>query len=142
MLLKPENHYIYLDLVAENSAEREAYSKAFGDFTKIRRQIKELETDADKKYDRIDLLKFQIDELQTADIKVGELEKLRKTRELFQNSEKILKLVDECLYLLCGDADSDGANAMVRSAGLFVEKTGAKTTTAPRRKTVKTRRRF
>ena len=125
MLLRPENHYIYLDLVAENLAEREAYSTAFNNFTKIRRQIKELETDEDKKYDRIDLLKFQIEELQSADIKVGEIQKLRKTRELFQNSEKILKLVDECLYVLCGDADSDGANAMVRSAGLFLEKTGA-----------------
>ena len=49
MLLKPENHYLYLDLVAENEAEQKVYSSAFKKFTDIRREIKELETDEDEK---------------------------------------------------------------------------------------------
>ncbi len=36
MLLRPENHYIYLDLVADNQKERDAYTAAFKRFTDIR----------------------------------------------------------------------------------------------------------
>jgi len=122
MLLRPENHYIYLDLVADNQKERDAYTEAFKRFTEIRRRIKELETDEDKKYDRIDLLKFQISELEAADIKVGELEELKKTRELIENSEKILKSLNECVFLLNGDMESDGAVTLTSSALKFLEK--------------------
>lgn len=122
MLLRPENHYIYLDLIASNEKEREAYAAAFKSFTDIRRQIKELETDEDKKYDRIDLLKYQINELETADIKVGETEELKKTRELIQNAEKVMAHLNECVYMLNGDTDSDGAASMARSALSFLEK--------------------
>ena len=122
MLLRAENHYIYLDLVAENQREQDEYSAAFKNFTDIRRQIKELETDEDKKYDRIDLLKFQISELEAADIKVGELDELKKTRELIQNSEKILKNLNECVFFLNGDLDNDGAVSLTDSALKYLEK--------------------
>ncbi len=122
LLLRPENHYIYLDLVAENAKQRAEYGNAFKRFTDIRRQIKELETDEDKKYDRIDLLKFQIAELEAADIKVGELDELKKTRELIENSEKILKSLNDCVFMLSGDPDSDGAVTLTSSALKFLEK--------------------
>ncbi len=122
MLLKPENHYIYLDLIASNDKEREEYTAAFKSFTEIRKQIKELETDEDKKYDRIDLLKYQINELETTDIHIGEVEELKKTRELIQNSERVIKQLNECVYMLNGDIDRDGAATMARSALSFLEK--------------------
>ncbi len=125
MLLKPENHYIYLDLVASNQREKEAYAAAFKRFTDIRREIKELETDEDKKLDRIDLLKYQINELENADIHIGEIEELKKTRELIQNSEKIISHLNECVYMLNGDGDSDGATTLARSAMSFLEKAAA-----------------
>ncbi len=122
MLLKPENHYIYLDLVADNDKEMAEYREAFRSFTSIRRQIKELECDEDKKYERIDLLNFQINELETADIKIGEADELKKTREIIRNSEKLLKALNECAYMLNGDIDSDGAISLARSAQSFMEK--------------------
>lgn len=122
MLLKPENHYIYLDLIASNDKERDEYTTAFKSFTEIRKQIKELETDEDKKYDRIDLLKYQINELEMADIHIGEVEELKKTRELIQNSERVIKQLNECVYMLNGDIDGDGAATMARSALSFLEK--------------------
>ncbi len=124
MLLRPDNHYLYLDLVADNQKERGEYTEAFKRFTEIRRRIKELETDEDKKYDRIDLLKFQISELEAADIKVGELEELKKVKELIENSEKILKSLNECIFMLNGDMESDGAVTLTSSALKFLEKAG------------------
>lgn len=122
MLLRPENHYMYLDLLAFNEKERTEYYNAFKDFTDIRRQIKELETDEDKKYDRIDLLKYQIAELEDADIKVGELEELKKTRELINNAQKVRFALEESLYFLEGSIDDNGADSLCRSALQFLEK--------------------
>lgn len=125
MLLRPENHFHYLDMIADNDKERARYSDAFKKFQDIRKEIKTLETDEDRKYDRIDLLKFQINELENADIKVGELEELKKTRELIRNSEKMLKSLNDGLQMLNGDIDSDGAISMARTALSFVEKSGS-----------------
>jgi DNA repair protein RecN (Recombination protein N) len=125
MLLRPENHYIYLDLVAENEKEREEYLSAFRNFTRIRKEIKDLETDEDEKYNRIDLLQFQIAELEAADVKIGEIEELKKVRSIIENSEKILKLLGDCTFMLNGDTDGDGAISMSRSALAFLEKANA-----------------
>ena len=122
MLLKPENHYLYLDLVAENEAEQEGYSSAFKKFTDIRREIKALETDEDEKAIRIDLLKFQIEELENADIRVGEIEELKQKRELFSNAEAVIKRLNDCIFALNGDVDSDGAIGLSKTALNYLEK--------------------
>ena len=122
MLLKPENHYIYLDLIADNEKQRNEYSEAFKKFTDIRKQIKLLETDEDEKAIRTDLLKFQIGEIENADIKVGEIEELKKKREVFQNAESVIKRLNECVYTLNGDVDTDGAVGLTRSAVNYLEK--------------------
>ena len=122
MLLKPENHYLYLDLVAENEAEQKGYSSAFKKFTDIRREIKALETDEDEKAIRIDLLKFQIEELENADIRVGEIEELKQKRELFSNAEAVIKRLNDCIFALNGDVDSDGAIGLSKTALNYLEK--------------------
>lgn len=124
MLLKPENHYLYLDLVAENEAHQEEYSSAFKKFTDIRRQIKSLETDEDQKAIRIDLLKFQIEELENADICVGEIDELKQKRELYLNAESVIKRLNDCVFALNGDVDSDGAIGLSKTALNHLEKVG------------------
>ena len=122
MLLKPENHYIYLDLIADNEKERTAYFEAFKNFTDIRRQIKSLETNEDEKAIRIDLLKFQIEELENAAIRLGEIDELKQKRELYQNAEAVIKRLNECIYALNGDVDSDGAAGLSKSALMYLER--------------------
>ncbi len=126
MLLRPENHYLYLDMLADNQKERDAYNSAFKRFGDTRRRIKELETDEDKKYDRIDLLKYQIAELEKADIKAGELEELKRQREIIASAEKIRAILDDALHYLEGDLDADGATSLSRSSLKNLEKVGVK----------------
>ena len=125
MLLRPENHYIYLDLVADNDKEKEEYNNAFKNFTEIRKQLKELETDEDSKLERIELLKFQINEIESIDLHIGEIDELKKTREIIRNSEKIISNLNECVYMLNGDMECDGAVYMARTAVSLLEKTQA-----------------
>lgn len=122
MLLRPENHYLYIDLVASNEDIRKEYTSCFKNFNDIRKKIKELEMDEDEKYARIDLLKFQINELELADIKPGEIEELKKTRELINNSEKLLSSLNECVHMLNGSVESDGAATLARAALTYLEK--------------------
>ncbi len=122
MLLKPENHYIYIDLLADNSAFREQYYSCFKNFNDIRREIKSLEVDEDKKLERIDLLKYQISELESAQIKVGELQKLKASQKLLQNREKVLKTLQECTSSLLGDDDTNGAITLSQIALKSVDK--------------------
>lgn len=122
MLLKPENHYIYLDLIADNEKEKSDYEKTFKNFTDIRRQIKALETDEDKKAIRIDLLKYQIEEIENAAIRVGEIEELRKKREVYQNAEAVIKTLNGCLFAVNGDVELEGALGFARLAQSMLEK--------------------
>ena len=122
MLLKPENHYIYLDLIADNEKQRGAYSSAFKEFMDIRRQIKALETNEDEKAIRIDLLKFQINELENAALTVGEIDELKQKRELYQNAEAVIKRLNECIFTLNGDVDSEGALGLSKAALTYLEK--------------------
>ena len=122
MLLKPENHYIYLDLIADNEKEKSDYEKTFKNFTDIRRQIKALETDEDKKAIRIDLLKYQIEEIENAAIRVGEIEELRKKREVYQNAEAVKKTLNGCLFAVNGDVELEGALGFARLAQSMLEK--------------------
>lgn len=122
MLLKPENHYIYIDLLADNTAPKEQYYNCFKRFNDIRREIKSLEIDEDKKLERMDLLKYQISELESAQIKVGELEKLKASQKLLQNREKVLKTLQECVSNLLGDDDYNGAVTLLQIALKSVDK--------------------
>ena len=122
MLLKPENHYIYIDLLADNSSLKDEYYNCFKNFNNIRREIKSLEIDEDKKLERIDLLKYQISELESAQIKVGELETLKASQKLLQNREKILKTLQECVSSLLGDDDTNGAITLSQIALKSVDK--------------------
>lgn len=122
MLLKPENHYIYIDLLADNSVIKEEYSNCFKRFNDIRREIKSLEIDEDKKLERVDLLKFQIAELESAQIQVGEEEKLKATQQLLQNHEKVSQHLNECLINLIGDDDNNGAITLSQIAEKSISK--------------------
>ncbi|MBR6573263.1 MAG: DNA repair protein RecN [Clostridia bacterium] len=122
MLLKPENHYIYIDLLADNLPLREEYYSCFKNFNDIRREIKSLELDEDKKLERIDLLKYQISELESAQIKLGELETLKASQKLLQNREKIMKTLRECVSSLLGDDDTNGAITLSQIALKTVDK--------------------
>jgi len=120
VLLRPENHYLYLDLLAGNKEIVDKYYEAYKRFVDIRREIKALETDEDKKQDRIDLLKYQISELKAADIKVGEYEQLKKSKEISDNYEKIAKKINECVFMLSGDDDTSGAITLSDKAARLI----------------------
>ena len=126
MLLRPENHYIYLDLLADNEKLLEDYKDKYKRFNQARRRVRELEDSEDKKLDRMDLLRYQITELENADIKPGETEELKEKREVIRLFEKVAGTVSDCVGKISGDENTDGAAALSDSVAKQLERLGVK----------------
>ncbi len=88
-LLKSEKHLSILDSFAENSKEKTAYSKIYSKYVSIRRELDDLVIADKEKKRQIDILKFQIDEIRSAKLKIGEEEKLMSEKNKLRHSEKI-----------------------------------------------------
>ena len=77
-LLDPERHLDYVDAVADDDPIKGKYYAEFREINKIRKELAAVQTDEDEKRRRVDLLKYSINELESAGIKPGEYEKLQK----------------------------------------------------------------
>ncbi len=127
MLLRPENHYVYLDLLASNEALLQDYSDKYKRFNEVRKRLRELEDTEDKKLERTELLKYQITELENAALRVGEAEELKEKREAIRNFEKSSAAYSECLAKLSGDDETDGAAALADFVARTLQRTANET---------------
>ena len=89
---------------------------AFDHLLLLRREIKALQMDEAEKARRIDSLQFQIQELERADLKVGEDEALTERRDLLRNAGKLIEAVEGAHLALSGDDERAGAAALVGEA--------------------------
>ncbi len=120
-LLDPDNYYIYLDMIAENKAILDEYYSEFKHFNLVRRELNSQETDEGEKQRRIDILKYQIKELEDADINVGELEEIKRKLTIAENYEKTISALNDAQFCLGGGENIDGAVSLVRNAQKYVD---------------------
>ncbi len=111
-LLNPENHLQFVDQFGKYDSFLTDYRECYKKLRDVKKRLKSLTVDEDEKLKRIDLLKYQINEIEAADIKVGELEYLLEKRELIRNSEKLRMSLDMCLQWLSGDDTAAGAETL------------------------------
>ncbi|MGN0493431.1 MAG: DNA repair protein RecN [Acutalibacteraceae bacterium] len=115
-LLDPDRHIDYIDALAENSELLNKYYSEFRELNKIRRELNSAETDEDEKRRETDLLKYQINELESADIKSGEYARLKKELEIAKNYQATAEALSAVCTALKGDDDFDGAAALITDA--------------------------
>lgn len=115
-LLDPNNHCYYIDKMAENEKELKDYYSEFKRLNEIRKQLSATEIDDDEKARRIDLLNFQIKEIDDAKILVGEKEKLKEQLEVAENFEKTVHGINTARSLIGGEDEKDGAVTIVNNA--------------------------
>lgn len=120
-LLDPDNYYIYLDLIAENQAERQEYYNEFKHFNSVRRELNAQETDEGEKLRRTEILQYQIKELEDADIFVGEIDEIKRKLNIAESYEKTVSALNDANFCLSGGENSDGAISLVRNAQKYVE---------------------
>ncbi|WP_295749496.1 DNA repair protein RecN [uncultured Oscillibacter sp.] len=115
-LLDEELHGAYLDRFGQTEGPLEAYKTAYAVLANLRDQIRALQMDEAEKARRIDSLRFQIEELERAELRSGEEEELEQKRNLLRNGEKYLSALSGADYSLSGDDESAGAVNQLRDA--------------------------
>ncbi len=107
-LLNPDLQYTYIDMLLKNKVIIVEYKDSFKKLIAVRRKLKMLTNDESDKEKQLELLNYQIDELEKADIKIGEREELTKKRALIQKSEDIIKALNFALVTFNGDDENAG----------------------------------
>ncbi len=115
-LLDEEQHIVYLDSFGRVEAEKAAYGRAYEILADLRRRIQALQMDEAEKARRMDTLKYQIRELERAELQPGEEEGLNARRNFLRNSEKFTSAVSQAEYCLNGDDNGAGALNLLREA--------------------------
>lgn len=107
-LLNPELHYRFIDLLADDESVFSDYRNAFKEFISVRRKLKSLNEDEETKERRLELLNYQINELESADIQPGERDKLTSRRNEIADLENIRSALMDAVYVLGGDDEFGG----------------------------------
>lgn len=120
-LLNPENHCGYIDSFGKYNDVIDDYRDCYNRLKNVRKELKSLTTDEYEKQRKIDLLKFQINEIEAAKITVGELDSLIEKRNVARNSEKIRLSLHTCHELLNGNDEKAGAENLLSQAAFSFE---------------------
>jgi len=96
-LLDSSTHIKYLDNFIGNEIFqlKKEYKEKYLRHNEIKRELRENYGDEKEKQRKLDLLRYQLNEIQEARLQVGEEEKLDEKRNIFMNSEKIVKNLSE-----------------------------------------------
>ncbi len=105
-LLNPDKHIGILDAYGENQMEIAAYREIYSEYTQLMKKLSSLEIDEKEKKRRVDILKFQIDEIKKAKLQKGEEEDLNLQKNKIRNAEKISKNVNTAYDALYGGSGS------------------------------------
>jgi DNA repair protein RecN (Recombination protein N) len=82
-----------LDEIAQNNAVLDNYQAEYGNYNTLKRKLNELQDIAAKNTAENDYLKFQLDELDKADLKEGEYADIEQTLSMMENAEEIKTLL-------------------------------------------------
>ena len=115
-LFDESNHLNFLDDFSDNYQLRSTYLETYSAVDKLRREIGRITMDEGEKLRRMETLKYQIEEIEKANLTAGEDEELEARRKLLQNSEKIANGINDAVENLYGGDDTDGAASMLASA--------------------------
>ena len=115
-LFDEANHLTFLDDFASNGEIRAAYSEKYLAVDRLRREISRISMDEGEKLRRMETLKYQIAEIEKAELESGEDEELEARRKLLQNSEKIANGLNDAVENLYGGDDTDGAASLLAAA--------------------------
>ena len=120
-LLSPEQHVEYIDSFGGLNELKSQYSSAYHKLRSVKKEWDSLLMDEDQKARRMDLLRYQIEELEAGEIRLGEQEELAQQRTMFRNSEKIAESIAIAKNALDGDDESAGAVSSVGTAADSLE---------------------
>lgn len=122
-LLNSEYHYKYLDSLGGLEPLYEDYYGKYSEYLNLYRKYRELQKNAEDTAARADFLRFEVQEIENAHIRVGEMEELSRKRDLFRNSEKVILGLEKALAALSDSEEISGAVSRLFDASSALEQT-------------------
>lgn len=119
-LMDEASHRDYLDGFGKTSEELAAFGEAYREYTACKREMDKLSMDEAEKERLADSLRYRIEELENAQLKVGEEDELIARRDLLRNSEKLTEALDGAYSALY--ACDENAGALVDEASALISK--------------------
>lgn len=114
-LLNPDFQYKYIDMLIEDTDFVSEYKNSFKQLISVRRKLKALTSDETDKERQLELLDYQIKELEDAGIKVGERDELNKRKALIHKSAAITSALNTALLAINGDDEVNGAQTLINN---------------------------
>ena len=105
-LLHPETHIDLLDHYGKLLADRDAFAEQYAAYQKKISTLRQMQTNQGDRLQRQDLLNFQIGEIDTASLSVGEDDELKNEKNKLNHAEKLHQSVQNALDTL---VDADGS---------------------------------
>ena len=120
-LLNPARHEGILDAYAQNSAEYQAYYAIYRELVSVKKALDAMITDESEKQRRIDLLSYQVQEIDDAGLTAGEEQTLESRRKVLANASIIRDRIAQCYALLSGGDEAPGAVDLLGEASNAVD---------------------
>ena len=110
-LLDPARHINILDNFAELEGAIEQYCSVYSELVKVKRERDSIKTDNDEKERRLELLRYQADEIEKAALLPGEEEELNELKRRLQTPQSFFDSVNVRYRCLNGADEAAGSNA-------------------------------
>lgn len=123
-LLSPERHVTYLDRFGNHGMLLEQYRAAYARMSDLKRRLAQLNTDEAEKARRLDLLRFQVEEIENANPNEQEEEELLARRTMFRHAQTISDSLGEAQTLFFGGEDREGVLSQAERAADEMERAG------------------
>ena len=108
-LLNPAHHLSILDDYAQNRTVFQEYYTLYRELVRVKRELDALITDEAEKQRKIDLLQYQVQEIEDAGLTAGEEQTLENRRKVLSNASAIRDRLAQSYALLSGSDDTAGA---------------------------------
>jgi DNA repair protein RecN (Recombination protein N) len=115
-LLSPELHIGYLDSMGLPKELLQNYQKTYHAMQNAKTALESCQMDEAQKARQIDLLTYQINELEAANLRPGEQEELTNQKNLYRNSERVAQAILQAKAALNGDEETPGAVSAISDA--------------------------
>ena len=122
-LMDERRHREYLDRFGSYEDCIAEYGSQYAKFRAIEKDIAKLSMDELEKARLSDSLSFQINELEKAELKVGEMDELSSRRDLLRNAEKLTEAIDEAYSALYGGEEN--ALTLAQNAQYYAQRAAA-----------------
>ena len=120
-LLNPARHEGILDAYAQNGAVYQEYYAVYRELIKVKKELDAIITDEGEKQRKIDLLSYQVQEIEDANLAAGEEETLAARRKVLANASTIRERISQSYALLSGGDDAPGAVDLLGEASNAID---------------------